>query len=450
MNLFPPAISVLILALLCLLSAPVAPRGVGLAATAPLQSNEEELRVDDGTPEGTPVGSVPNLIIVNRLTPSRYPATLKTIRIFFRQTNPTPAGTQIRLLAFARPFSNASTPTNVAFLVDQRVTIPALSTAGQFVDFAIQNGPTITAGDFFVGFQQPNTANVPYFWYDSNEPLQSRAFASMDGGVRFLSEVRTEPNGPIHNFMIRAVVATVNLAGLAAVSAASFAGGELAPEALAAAFGNGLATGTTVAVTQPLPLTLGGVSVRVRSSDNVERPAPLFFVSPAQINFQVPPGTNNGPAAITVLNGETPVALGTVAIANLAPGVFAANSNGQGVAAAVALRVRANGQQSFEAVARFDEAQRRFFSVPLDLGPADEQVFLILFGTGLRFRENAPVTARLGGVEAQVTFAGAQGQLIGVEQINALIPRSLAGRGEIEVVLAVGGKTANTVQVNIR
>jgi hypothetical protein len=53
--------------------------------------------------------------------------------------------------------------------------------------------------------------------------------------------------------------------------------------------------------------------------------------------------------------------------------------------------------------------------VPIDLGPATDQVFLILYGTGLR------------------------------HQSNVRLPRSLAGRGEVDVVMMVDGKAANTV-----
>jgi uncharacterized protein (TIGR03437 family) len=57
---------------------------------------------------------------------------------------------------------------------------------------------------------------------------------------------------------------------------------------------------------------------------------------------------------------------------------------------------------------------------------------------------------QLGGVDAQVSYAGAQGSLVGLDQVNALIPRSLIGRGEADVVLTVDGRTANTVQVSIK
>ena len=72
------------------------------------------------------------------------------------------------------------------------------------------------------------------------------------------------------------------------------------------------------------------------------------------------------------------VSLGTAEIVATAPGLFAANSNGQGVAAAVALRVKANGAKSYDPVARYDETQKAFVCTPIDLGAESDQVFLIL------------------------------------------------------------------------
>ena len=62
----------------------------------------------------------------------------------------------------------------------------------------------------------------------------------------------------------------------------------------------------------------------------------------------------------------------------------------------------------------------------------------------------ANVAVTLGGTNAQVLYAGAQGSLVGLDQINVLIPRSLIGRGEIDVVLTVNGKATNTVRVSIK
>ncbi len=238
---------------------------------------------------------------------------------------------------------------------------------------------------------------------------------------------------------------------VASVSAASFSASAVASETMVAAFGVGLATNMQAANSLPLPTTLAGTTVRVRDGAGVERLAPLFFVAPGQVNYLVPLGTAAGEAEVTVTSGDGAVSIGKVRIAPVAPGLFAANANGQGVAAAVALRVRADGTPSFEPIARFDAALNRFVAVPLDLGAESEQVFLLLYGTGWRARSSlSGVTVKLGGVDLPVSFAGAQGDLAGLDQINARLPRTLAGRGELDLVLNVDGVAANVVRVSVK
>ncbi|MCI0525676.1 MAG: hypothetical protein L0Y75_10475, partial [Acidobacteria bacterium] len=128
-----------------------------------------------------------------------------------------------------------------------------------------------------------------------------------------------------------------------------------------------------------------------------------------------------------------------------------ADASGSGLAAATALRIKADGSQQFEPVARFDAAQNKFVAVPIDLGSETDQVFLILFGTGLRLRSAlSAVTVAIGDVDCQVTFAGAQSSFVGLDQVNARLSRSLIGRGEVDVVLTVDGKPANTIKVSIK
>jgi uncharacterized protein (TIGR03437 family) len=238
---------------------------------------------------------------------------------------------------------------------------------------------------------------------------------------------------------------------LANVSAASFSGPTLAIEAIVASFGQNLATRLEAATSLPLPTSLAGTTVRIRDASGTERLALLFFVSPAQVNYQIPANIAQGSATVTITSGDGSVSSGGINIAAVAPGLFSANANGQGVAAAVALRVRSNGSQSFEPIARFDAGQNRFVPVPIDLGPEGEQVFLILFGTGIRFHNNlSSVSVKMGGSDAEVLFAGPQGTFAGLDQMNVRIPRSLIGRGEIDLALTVGVKTANIVRVQIR
>ncbi|MGH9768337.1 MAG: SBBP repeat-containing protein [Blastocatellia bacterium] len=251
-----------------------------------------------------------------------------------------------------------------------------------------------------------------------------------------------------------AKVTTPDIVTIAPVSAASFNGAALAPELIVAAFGPGLASGTEITNGVPLPTTLLGASVKVKDKDGVERPAPLFFVSPNQINFLVPDGTPPGKTTITVINSQSAPLSATVWVDNVAPGLFSADASGQGLPAAVALRVRQDGSFSFEPVAALD-FQGRMVAIPIDLGPdlgdASDQVYLILFGAGFRhYSKLENVSAQIGGINLPAIFAGAQGGFVGQDQVNVRLSRSLAGRGNVPVVLTVDGQLSNQLTVNIR
>jgi uncharacterized protein (TIGR03437 family) len=60
------------------------------------------------------------------------------------------------------------------------------------------------------------------------------------------------------------------------------------------------------------------------------------------------------------------------------------------------------------------------------------------------------VTVKIGGDDARVDYAREQGGFVGLDQLNLLLPRSLAGRGKVDVVLTVEGKAANTVMIEVK
>jgi len=280
---------------------------------------------------------------------------------------------------------------------------------------------------------------------------------ALQAGVYYLMVVNFGP-GP-STFTITATVTGGADRPVVSASAASFYGGALAPEEIVAAYGIGMATGTQLATDidpntpgEQLPTTLLGTTVKVTDSAGTERAAPLFFVSPSQINYLIPPETSVGTAIVTVTSGDGTVSVGTAQIATAAPGLFTANGDGAGAPAAAIMRYNSNGAlQSIEGVAQFDPAQQRFVPRPLSIGESTDLVFLILYGTGLRHRQSlSTVSARIGGVDAPVYYAGKQSDFAGLDQINALLPRSLIGKGEVEVELVVDGKTANKVRINIK
>lgn len=235
------------------------------------------------------------------------------------------------------------------------------------------------------------------------------------------------------------------------VSAASFAAQGLAVESIVAAFGSKLAVETRSAGTTPLPTELAGTRVLITDSQNVEHAAPLFFVAPGQVNYMVPQGTANGPALVTIAAADGTISTGNITIADVAPALFTADASGRGLPTGLIFRVKADGAQVYEPLAQFNSTTRKFDPVAIDVRNPKEQVFAVLFGTGFRYRR-APqaLRATVGGLDVPITFAGKQGGLLGVDQVNLLLPSQLAGRGDAEIQLFVDGKAANPVRVQIR
>jgi uncharacterized protein (TIGR03437 family) len=232
------------------------------------------------------------------------------------------------------------------------------------------------------------------------------------------------------------------------VSAASFApNGPVAPLSIVAGFGANLATSVEDAQAQPLPTTLAnGTTLKVKDSAGAEQLAGLFHVQGNQINYLIPEGTANGNATITVTSSDGTTSTGTVQVSTVAPGIFTTNFSGTGVPAGFVVRVKSDGSQVQEPISSGTTP------VQIDLGPDGEQVILVIFGTGWRFRSDlSAVTAKIRGVDAQVQFAGGAPGFSGLDQTNILIPRSLAGaNANADVVFVVNGQTANTVTINIK
>jgi uncharacterized protein (TIGR03437 family) len=239
---------------------------------------------------------------------------------------------------------------------------------------------------------------------------------------------------------------------VASVSAASYqASAPVASESIVSAFGVNLATETKAAESLPLPLSLANVTVKIKDSSGTELAAPLFFVSPTQINYQIPPSLARGNATVTVLQNTNVVAFGTVQINATAPGMFSANSNGQGAAIGLLQRRKADGSDVFEPLAQFDETQKLFVPRALNLNTPNEEHFLILFGTGIRFRNpSVPVTAQIGGTVVEVLYAGEQKEFIGLDQVNLRLTPALVGRGQVIFTLSVAGEMTNPLTIKFQ
>jgi uncharacterized protein (TIGR03437 family) len=228
-------------------------------------------------------------------------------------------------------------------------------------------------------------------------------------------------------------------------SAASASVETIAPNSLAFAFGQGLSAGDPGPIFGVTPTTFGGTSVAIRDSNGTLFAAPLLYVSPGELSFLVPSGVATGAAQVTVTSGVG-VQTGTAQVAAVAPGLFTLNNSG--LAAAFAIRVTPDGTQIVELA--YSTGTGPLTPLPINMGSAGDQVFLVLYGTGIRGAALSSVTATVGGVNAPVLFAGSQPSYIGLDQINLQLPASLAGKGNVNVQLTAGGVAANPVQVTIQ
>jgi len=233
-------------------------------------------------------------------------------------------------------------------------------------------------------------------------------------------------------------------------SAAASYGWASAPGELAAGYagtGGVLAAGTGAATQLPLQTTLEGAQVQLTDSSGNVSLAPLLYVSPGQINYQVPSsGVAAGLVNVAVLNGATTVATGVLEVASIAPTIFTANSTGQGVPAAQIQRVHPDGTYDYEDVFTYDAGSGQFVAAPIAFD--GDSLYLLLYGTGFDAASGASGTnVTIGTTPTTVSFSGAQGQYAGLDQIVAQLPGSLAGSGQVTVNVTVDSATANPVTI---
>jgi uncharacterized protein (TIGR03437 family) len=236
--------------------------------------------------------------------------------------------------------------------------------------------------------------------------------------------------------------------GLVLLSAASLQLGPVAPDSMVTVFGGQLADGAQSATVQPLPTTLGGCTVTVTDATGVERPAGLYYVSPSQINFKIPTKTAVGSATITVTSSGKTQTFGSLTIAAISPGLFFLNSDG--LAAADLTRVSGNNT-TYESIAQLDSVTNQFVAAPIDLGSDSDQVYLTLYGTGLRNRPSLDsVKVLVANTTVLVDYAGASTTSDGLDLVHVLLPKELRGTGIANIVVTVDGLSSNTVTLVIK
>ncbi len=222
-------------------------------------------------------------------------------------------------------------------------------------------------------------------------------------------------------------ICTGGMAMLNLVSSASYTA-PVGPGSIATVFANegqALTSVTSTATSLQLPTNISGTQVLVNGA-----PAPLFYVSPTQINFLMPE-TNAGAANVVVVGSDGQRTEGA-ALTGPNPGVYTTNR-------VVAALVTADGRSYQRTVDAGGNP------IPVSVGSAGRPNYLVLFGTGIK--SLGSVEVKIGGQKCEIAYAGAHSQFRGLDQINVMLPESLRGVGLTGVTLTAGGFVANLGQI---
>lgn len=215
-------------------------------------------------------------------------------------------------------------------------------------------------------------------------------------------------------------------------------GGALAPGTIVQIYGSGLAAGNASATDIPLPTSLNGTSVAIGGM-----PAPLYFVSPGQINAQIPFGLNPNSQyeVIAEANGAltTPI---SIQIAPVTPG-FAAYSDGTLIAQHAANNSLITAQspaQPGEYVVAYLAGMGQT-TVPVQTGNASPS-------DPLAWSSVTPVLT-LNGASAPVLYWGLTPGLVGLYQVDFQVPAGTPN-GTLTVVLSQDAFGANVTTIPVQ
>ena len=229
-----------------------------------------------------------------------------------------------------------------------------------------------------------------------------------------------------------------------ALNGAGFVVGAPLPEGgIASLFGSNLAAAINYASNIPLPNSLEDISVTVNGI-----PAPLFFVSPLQINVQIPwnalpSGSTTGTGNIVVTAGTGVSQAFSAPLAATAPALLTTHS-GTGQAIAI------NPDGSLADSTHPAKPGEVLVLLANGLGPVTPAISDgVAPGAAERNTISTP-TVLIGGVSAQVQFSGLSPQFVALNQINVQVPSGVTPSGAVPIQIKIGGvTTSNKVTIAV-
>ena len=202
-----------------------------------------------------------------------------------------------------------------------------------------------------------------------------------------------------------------------------------APGMILSVFGSQLAPNVATASSVPLPVSMAGVAATVNGVA-----APLYYVSPGQVNLQIPYDTAvNSPATLTI-NNNGQITTHQINLSSAAPGIFT-DQNGVAVP---------NGTASRGQIVTLFITGTGAVTPAVATGAAPDAGL----STANLPKPQQNLTVTVGSMQATVEFAGIPAGLVGVTQVNYQVPASV-NVGPQAVTVSIGGVPSASVVLNV-
>jgi uncharacterized protein (TIGR03437 family) len=350
-----------------------------------------------GYDQASGLGSVDAFNLVNAWAAGGTNRTTPTVTLQLSAPTLTPSGSESATITVAG--GTSTTPTGTVTLLAGTDTIGSVALSGS-------GGTAAATLTIFAAQLQPGSNSLSAFY---------------SGDANFTTADATAPIT-----VTSAPAAPPSIAGL--TNGASFTAGY-APGMALSIFGSNLATGTLVASNVPLPASLSNVSVTIGAT-----PAPLYYVSPTQINAQIPYQVALNQMVTVTVNNLGRTATASMIVRAAAPGVFTDSAgtlvpiNTAALNQAIPLFITGAGAVSPALATGAAPAA----GTPVSQLPAPIQ----------------GVSVTIGGVDASLEFAGIPQGLVGVVQVNVRVDAKTP-LGLQPVVVTVGGVPSIPAQLNV-
>jgi uncharacterized protein (TIGR03437 family) len=360
-----------------------------------------------------------------------------------------PSGTQVRVTA----------PTQIGMGPNARLDFASWSDGGASDHtFAVNGDYAVLIANYNNSYQlsaYSDPANGVSFQFSPSssdlfyvEGTQVSVTAAPNNGFKFrrwsgdLSG--TYPSGTVTMSTPRNVIAMMDTVPYIAPAGVRNAAGDtpsstVAPGSLISISGQNLSTATDLGRVNPLAQTIDGVTVTVN-----DRILPLLFVSPQQINAQVPSDLPDGDYTLQVHSPGQPDVSANFSVARDSPGLFGQSMNSQIYAAAL----HADGS----AITPDSPAQagETITLVGTGFGPYSTPVIDGFFPPDPPPALADSVSISAGNQNPAPIWVGAAPGFAGITLTKFQVPAAMAGGGTVQVTVSVNGASSNTVMLPIQ